>query len=166
MQESDTAHKGTLHLICGLPASGKTTLAKEIEASAEAVRFSPDEWIKCIWGKEDAEKTGNNYRDEIEQLQWKIAKQFLVSGRDVIIEWGTWGKDERETLRDEAHEIGAKVAFYYLDVPKEELKARIRERNKELGSEEFYMHEDQLDADLQKFQAPDEEELRTYDYIR
>jgi len=35
----------TLHLICGLPGSGKTTLSKKIEAETGAIRFCPDEWI-------------------------------------------------------------------------------------------------------------------------
>ena len=38
----------TLHLICGLPGSGKTTLAKQLETSEGAVRFCPDEWIAEI----------------------------------------------------------------------------------------------------------------------
>jgi len=33
----------TLHLTTGLPGTGKTTLAKEIEASTGAVRLTPDE---------------------------------------------------------------------------------------------------------------------------
>ena len=99
-------NKPILHLICGLPGAGKTTLAKEIAATRGAVRFCPDEWIKDIW-KEKAETEGNNFRDEVEQLQWKTAKEILRNSVDVIIEWGTWGKDEREKLRDEAREIGS-----------------------------------------------------------
>jgi predicted kinase len=33
-----------LILICGLPGSGKTTLAKELEPGVPAIRLSPDEW--------------------------------------------------------------------------------------------------------------------------
>ncbi|MFZ0544969.1 MAG: AAA family ATPase [Candidatus Promineifilaceae bacterium] len=35
----------TLILICGLPGSGKTTLARQIEQSRSALRLCPDEWI-------------------------------------------------------------------------------------------------------------------------
>jgi len=75
-------------MICGLPGSGKTTLAKKIASTAAALRFSPDEWIKDIWGNQ-AEAEGNRFRDQVEQLQWKIAKRLLLRSIDVIIEWGT-----------------------------------------------------------------------------
>ena len=158
-----------LHLICGLPGAGKTTLAKNLEVAHKAIRFCPDEWIKDIWPPKISESEGGNYRDEIEQLQWKIGKNILKTGVDVIIEWGTWGKSEREKLRDEAWEVGSKVKFYYLDVPIEVLKERIIKRNKNLGKYEFYMKEEQLDEDLNNyfnlFQPPSEDELNSYDFL-
>ncbi|MDP4011811.1 MAG: ATP-binding protein [Candidatus Roizmanbacteria bacterium] len=156
----------TLHLICGLPGSGKTTLAKKIEKEKSAVRFAPDEWIKDIWGK-TAETEGNTFRDQIEQLQWKIGKQILKSGTDVIIEWGTWGRDERDRLRTEAKSLGSDVKLYYLKADKEVLKARIVERNKNLGDYEFRMPEETLDEELDKaivtFEVPTKEEMEEYD---
>src|SRR5690242_19062107 len=34
----------TLHLIVGLPCSGKTTLARQLERQYSALRLTPDEW--------------------------------------------------------------------------------------------------------------------------
>ena len=34
----------TLHLMVGLPCSGKTTLAKQLEQERSALRLTPDEW--------------------------------------------------------------------------------------------------------------------------
>jgi predicted kinase len=162
------AKRPTLHLICGLPGSGKTTLAKSISASGGAHRFSPDEWIKEIW-KDRAEADGNRFRDQIEQLQWKIAKQLLQNSMDVIIEWGTWGRSEREKLRDEARAVGANVKFYYLDISREILKERVLERNKRIGQHEFYIPEQEVESFLddcfKAFQIPTAEELATYDFI-
>ena len=39
---------GRLIIVCGLPGSGKTTLAKALESSLVAVRFSPDEWMDAL----------------------------------------------------------------------------------------------------------------------
>ncbi len=156
-----------LHLICGLPGAGKTTLAKQIAASSGALRFCPDEWIKDIW-KEKAETESSKFRDNIEQLQWKTAKELLGNSVDVIIEWGTWGRDEREKLRDEAREVGAKVKFYYLDISREILRERILARNRNLGSHEFYIPENEvetfLDDCFNSIQIPTVEELSSYDF--
>lgn len=118
---------------------------------------------------EISETEGNRYRDQIEKLQWKIARQILKSGNDVVIEWGTWSKEERIKLRDEAWKIGSKVKFYYLDAPKEVLIERILKRNKNLGQYEFLMPEDKLESELNKyiklFQIPQKDELETYDCL-
>lgn len=37
-----------LVIVCGLPGSGKTTLAKALESKVKAVRFSPDEWMDAL----------------------------------------------------------------------------------------------------------------------
>src|SRR5882757_6362667 len=151
-----------LHLICGLPGSGKTTLAKSITASTGAIRFSPDEWIKDIWN-ERAESEGNQFRDQIEQLQWKIAKQMLQNSIDVIIEWGTWGRSEREKLRDEGKAVGARVKFYYLNISREILKERVLKRNQNIDRNEFYIPEKGIETFLDdcfnSFQIPTAEEL-------
>ncbi len=167
--KKDKQKTSILHLICGLPGSGKTTLSKILESSVGAIRFCPDEWIKDIWPPESSEIEGNCYRDQIEKLQWKIAKQILKAGKDVAIEWGTWGKNERIKLRDEAWEIGSKVKFYYLNAPKEVLKERILKRNKNLGKYEFLMPCDKLDSELDKyiklFEIPQKDELDSYDFL-
>ena len=161
--------KAVLHLICGLPGSGKTTLAKELEAARGAVRFCPDEWIKEIWPPETAETEGNARRDQVEQLQWRIGRRFLREGADIVIEWGTWGRDERLKLRDGAWAVGARVRFYLLDAPHETLKERILRRNKAPGRHEFLMPAASLDADLRRYrrqmQFPQEDELRSYDEV-
>jgi predicted kinase len=157
-----------LHLICGLPGSGKTTLSKSIAASTGAIRFSPDEWIKDIWN-DKAESEGNQFRDQIEQLQWKMAKFMLQNSIDVIIEWGTWGRSEREKLRDEAKALGSKVKFYYLNVSRDILKERVLKRNQHIDQHQFYVPEKEIDNFLDdcfnSFQIPTVEELATYDFI-
>ena len=42
----------TLHLMVGLPGSGKTTEAKRIAAECGALRLTPDEWHFSLFGND------------------------------------------------------------------------------------------------------------------
>ena len=70
-------------------------------------------------------------RERIESLQWQLAQRLLELGNIVIIEWGTWGKWERDRLRLRARELGASVEIHYLAVSLDVLFGRIQRRNME-----------------------------------
>ena len=46
--ESPAGSGGRLIIVCGLPGSGKTTHAKQLEVGLAAVRFCPDEWMDAL----------------------------------------------------------------------------------------------------------------------
>jgi hypothetical protein len=46
MKAANSAAK--LIVVCGLPGSGKTTHACQLEAKLRAVRFCPDEWVDAL----------------------------------------------------------------------------------------------------------------------
>ncbi len=47
------ASEPVLFLLVGLPGSGKTTRAREIERTHRALRLSPDEWMLPLFGESD-----------------------------------------------------------------------------------------------------------------
>ena len=57
-----------LVILCGLPGSGKTTLAKALEHKLGAIRLSADEWLDelslALWDQDR--------RAKIEPLQWSL----------------------------------------------------------------------------------------------
>ena len=115
-----------LIIVCGLPGAGKTTLAQALESKLHAVRFSPDEWMDALsLNLYDEEKRG-----KIEALQWKFGQELLALGLVVIIEWGTWGRSERDTLRLGARALGAAVELHYLPMPIDAIFERIQRRGR------------------------------------
>ncbi len=151
---------GRLILLCGLPGSGKTTLASELEADLGAIRFCPDEWMQAL---EVSLWEEDGFRFRLEQLQWVVAQQLLGHGLTVVIEWGVWAREERDALRVRAHELGAAVELRYLDVPLDELWRRIEIRNAEPMWRNHPMMRVHLDYWAGLIEPPGAGELALYD---
>jgi predicted kinase len=145
----------TLHMICGLPGSGKTTLAKRLERERPALRLTPDEWMKRIVGvgNDDAQRAA------VELVQWEIAQRVLCLGVDVILESGFWARRERDEFRARAAALGATTKLYYLDVPLDELRQRLTLRNAAPPPDTFHVNIADLDSWASGFQPPTPEEL-------
>lgn len=151
----DGPHPGRLIIVCGLPGSGKTTYAKRLESQLRAIRFCPDEWMEVLGLNLHQSKE----RERIEALQWKFTQQLLALGQTVIIEWGTWGRSERDSLRLGARKLGAAVELHLLEAEPVVLFERIRLRNQE---EPAIKYDDVLTW-TKIFEPPSAEEVSLFD---
>ncbi len=144
-----------LVIVCGLPGSGKTTHAKQLEPKLQAVRFCPDEWFEALsLNLYDEER-----RAKVETLQWQLARKLLSRGVSVIIEWGTWGRSERDMLRLGARDIGVAVELHYLSEPVDILFNRLQCR----GMESPPIEREQVVQWAKMFQEPTPEEMALFD---
>jgi predicted kinase len=149
----------TLHLMVGLPCSGKTTLAKKLEYERSALRLTPDEWQVGLFGQ-DAEEPEHDARHSlIEAMLWKIASRALELGTNVILDFGFWAREERDDFRQRAKRLGASSEVHFLDVPKEELLRRLAVRNSQPSQESFHISEESMKPWIEFFQRPTLEEL-------
>ena len=144
-----------LIILCGLPGSGKTTRAKLLEGRLQAIRFSPDEWMNAL----SLDLYDEARREKIEGLQWKFAQELLALGLTAIIEWGTWGRSERDALRLKARSLGAAVELHYLSASADVLFDRIQRR----GMENPPIERDALLRWAEMFQEPTPEEIALFE---
>jgi predicted kinase len=141
--------------VCGLPGSGKTTFAKALETRLRAVRLSADEWLHAL----SIDLYDEEKRAQVEALQWTFGQDLLARGLIVIIEWGSWARSERDTLRLRARSLGAAVELHHLAAPADVLFARVQERRREQPP----IERDDISRWLDLFEEPTPEELALFD---
>lgn len=146
-----------LVIVCGLPGSGKTTHSRSVAAELTAIRLSPDEWMESLninlWD-EDA-------RELVERLQWDLGKELLQISQPVVIDWGTWGRAERDALREPGRSIGASVELHFLEEDIDVLWHRIQRRNAEAPA----ITRKDVDSWVGAFEPPTEKEVSLYDKV-
>jgi predicted kinase len=149
---------GRLIVLCGLPGSGKTTVATRLEHELGALRLCPDEWMRAL----AIDLWDGPARERVEALQWRLAQDALRLGCIVIIEWGVWARSERDTLRLACRTMGAAVELRYLDVPLDELAARVEARQG-VDPMDVAIERRHLEEWVDVFEAPEAQELALFD---
>lgn len=156
----------TLHLMVGLPGSGKTTLARELEVEHCALRLTVDEWHIRLFGadvheeSDEADWSAHNARHStIERLLWETTSRVLSLGVDVILDFGFWARSERDEFRAKAQNLGVGFKIHFADVSDVCLRERIRARNAQLPAGTFHIPEAKLAEWIVQFEPPLPDEL-------
>lgn len=145
-----------LVVLCGLPASGKTTLARELAEAYGAVRLNADEWKLAL----GIDPFDDDLRVRLETQLLALTQRLLTLGTSVILEWGFWARSERDDLREMARSLGAAVELRFLDVPYDELVWRVVERTANGGIPITASHMERYRG---MFQPPTHDELSLFD---
>jgi predicted kinase len=148
-----------LVLICGLPASGKSTLARRLAPKIPAIRLDKDGWVTQL----GADVWDDEFRVRLERQLWALTQELLARGQSVILEWGHWARAERDEKRLGARALGVGVELHYLDGPLQELIERAERRNASGEWTASPMTRTHFKQWATIFQPPEEEELLLFD---
>jgi len=148
-----------LVLICGLPASGKSTLARHLAPKIPAIRLDKDEWATQL----GADVWDDDFRVLLEQRLWLLTQELLALGQSVILEWGHWARAERDEKRLGARTLGVAVELHFLDAPLEELIERADRRTASGEWTAAPMTRAHFETWATVFQPPGEEEILLFD---
>lgn len=148
----------------GLPGSGKTTLAKQIEKEKKAIRFTPDEWQIRLFGDDFHldPQAHNKCHTEIEHIMWELAQKLLLLGNDVVLDYGFWAEEERTFFYREAKRLGVNFEIHALQPSLIKLQERVAKRNQDPAYLAFQISSEELAAWYQIYQPVTERELKKY----
>lgn len=149
----------TLHIMIGLPCSGKTTYAKALAEEVGALRFTPDEWHLRLFGDDAREQAHDIRHSAVERIMWDVAADALRLGVNVVLDFGLWAHEERDEFKRRAKALGADYKLYYMDVTREELFRRLHERNANPPEGVFVITDDMMEGYIKIFQPPTADEL-------
>ncbi len=142
--------RGRLFVMVGLPASGKTTRAREIEDRWGALRLTPDDWMIPLFG----ESGPGGKRDVLEgRFVWP-AMRALRLGTNVVLDFGVSSKDERSALRYLASSVGATRELVYSEVDEQEQADRVVQRAQTEPGSTFPLSDDDLGRFRRLFEVP------------
>ncbi|HEU0026598.1 MAG TPA: ATP-binding protein [Ktedonobacterales bacterium] len=156
---SPTTARPRLIILCGLPGSGKTTFARRMESALPIVRLCPDDWMADLGINHDDRLT----HDRLEEWLSQLALSLLGLGQSVTLEYGFWGRSERDQKRAEAHAIGVPIDLYYFNPPLDELWQRLLARNERGTHGTVMISRANLERSAGIFPAPDDAECALFD---
>ncbi len=160
MEYTDNAAQRPRFIIfCGLPGSGKTTSARQLGQKTGAIRLNIDEWVAAL----GVDFWDDAFRHKLERRLYRHGLTLLELGQSIILEDGTWRRDERDGLREVARKLGATIEIHYFNLPFEELWRRLEARNAAGAPDTVPITKQVLKACWRKFERPDEAELALFD---
>lgn len=139
----ETSHPGkaatalAFHLICGPTGAGKTTYSLDLAQRLNAVRFSIDEWMVGLFGKDRPEPLSFDWITErvgrCEQQIGRTAAQCARTGVAVVLDLAFLHAGNRADFAAIAGQAGCPVVLHLLDLPADERWARVQARNESRG---------------------------------
>ena len=150
-----------MYVTCGLPGSGKSTWARRERDRTGALIVSADD-VMIARGIDLYDAT---MRDRLEQEGIRSAARYLRAGRSVIIDFGSWSREERDALLAMGRACGVPVHLVTFDADDATLLARIAARRlEERHGHRPFVAEDVATARA-AFDPPTDDERSAYDPI-
>lgn len=152
----------TLHLICGLPCSGKSTYARALQADANCVLLVLDRWLISAFGKYELTAVGQEEHTRrvlaCRELMWEAVAELLRRSVDVILDDGFFLRHHRVRQVALAEAVGASATIHHIDTPLDVIRARLAVRNAQLPAFNFRIDPEALVGFSGLFEPPSKSE--------
>jgi len=117
-----------LILVCGLPGTGKTTVAKKIADGTKAYVFNTDIIRKQLFEKP---KYTEKEKTLVYNLLFEMAEKFLRSAKNVVLDGTFYRKELRDRVKEMAKKTGSEFHIVEVVCGEKIVKERMDKRKKE-----------------------------------
>jgi len=126
--------KPTLYILCGLPFSGKTALAKKLSDKLGFVHIDLDE-VKFEHGFRGVSDDDVSHEDWVKIFDdmYQRIRKALKEGHDVISDISNLERSDRDRLRTVATGGGFPTKVIYLNIPESVVRERWLQNKKKQG---------------------------------
>lgn len=114
--EAKPTPSGTVHVMCGLVAAGKSTIARSVAAEVGAVRLSRDEWMLRLHGGRFDDPSAVEFLERVDPLMWDVALDIATAGMPVLLDWNFWSRKRRAEARRRTGERALGLVVHWVDV--------------------------------------------------
>ena len=146
--------------MCGLPGSGKTTHAKELETCGY-VRISVDEEVWKRFGRFGVDYDASLYEDHsavVRRFLDERLTQLVSQGRDVVVDSSLWQRERRDEVKRLVERAGGRWRLVYLKTSETVLRERLAQRAERFDANAAFPITDEILARfLGAFEEPSDE---------
>jgi predicted kinase len=147
-----------VYLLCGKTGSGKTTLARRMEAERRAFRLSLDELMLPLFGEHMPRPLFEQRSAASQEVLLGLSERLLAFGNHVVLDWGFWSATVRRAVRQRLTAAGASCQLLYLELPDEQLLQRLHARNDALPPGTYAITDEMFQQFNQWFEPPGADE--------
>ena len=150
---------GTLYVLCGKTAAGKSTLARELAQRSAAILLVQDEWLDHLYPGDIVDVPAfAKFSARLRAALTDHICTLLSRGTSVVLDFPGNTRTQRAWFRDLFERANADHELHFIDVPDELCKAQLKERSRHLAASAAWTTDAEFDAITKFFQPPTADE--------
>lgn len=146
-----------IFLIHGFLGVGKTTIAEQLSQEQAAIRFTHDEFMSILYGKDPPIELFAEYKTRVDQVIDLMWKRCAAAGAKVVLDLNFWTRLERNDVRRFLTQQNIPFKLIQVQCPENIAIARVLKRN-ENPENRLYISEATFKTLASRFEALGDDE--------
>ena len=150
---------GTLYVLCGKMAAGKSTLARELAQRSAAILLVQDDWLDHLYPGDIVDVPAfAKFSARLRAALTDHICTLLSRGISVVLDFPGNTRIQRAWFRDLFERASADHELHFIDVPDELCKAQLKKRSRHRAEGAVWTTDAEFDAITKFFKPPTADE--------